>query len=210
MSQLFTSGGQSIGASLSASVLPKKLQGWLPLGLTAEKAMAPHSGTLAWEIPWMEEPGRLQSMGSRRVGHDWVNSLSLFTFTHWRRQWQPIPVFLPGESQGQGSLVGYRLWGRRVRHDWSDLAAAGLTGLISLLSKGLSRPSQGLLRHRSLKESILQCSALFMVQFSHPYMTTGKTRGLTLLTFVGKAMSLLFNTLSRFVIAFLPRSNFSL
>ena len=46
----------------------------------AEKAMAPHSSTLAWKIPWMEEPGRLQSMGSRRVGHDWVTSLSLFTF----------------------------------------------------------------------------------------------------------------------------------
>ena len=68
--------------------------------------------TLAWKIPWTEEPGRLQSMGSLRVGHDWVTSLSLFTFMHWRRKWQPTPVFLPGESQGQGSLVGCRLWGR--------------------------------------------------------------------------------------------------
>ena len=72
--------------------------------------MAPHSSTLAWKIPCMEEPGRLQSMGSLRVGHDWVTSLSLFTFMHWRRKWQPTPVFLPGESQGQGSLVGCRLW----------------------------------------------------------------------------------------------------
>ena len=117
MSQLFTSGGQSIRASVSVSVLPKKLQGWFPLGLT---------------------------------------------------------------------------------------------GLISLLSKGLSRPFQGRLQHRSSKESILQCSALFMVQFSHPYMTTGKIIALTLLTFVGKAMSLLFNTLPRFVIAFLPRSKYLL
>ena len=53
--------------------------------------MAPHSSTLAWKIPWTEEPGRLQSMGSLRVGHDWATSLSLFTFMHWRRKWQPTP-----------------------------------------------------------------------------------------------------------------------
>ena len=74
--------------------------------------MAPHSSTLAWKIPWMEEPGGLQCMGSRRVGHDWTTSLSLVTFMHWRRKWQPTPVLLPGESQGQGSLVGCHLWGR--------------------------------------------------------------------------------------------------
>ena len=67
--------------------------------------MAPHSSTVAWKIPWTEEPGGLQSMGSRRVGHDWGTSLSLFTFMHRRRKWQPTPVFLPGESQGWGSLV---------------------------------------------------------------------------------------------------------
>jgi len=79
---------------------------------TMEKAMALHSSTLAWKIPWTEEPGRLQSMGSLRVGHDWATSLSLFTFMHWRRKWQPAPVFLPGESQGRRSLMGCRLWGR--------------------------------------------------------------------------------------------------
>ena len=63
--------------------------------------MATHCSILAWEIPWTEEPGRLQSMGSQRVRHDWTTSLSLFTFMHWRRKWQPTPVFLPGESQGQ-------------------------------------------------------------------------------------------------------------
>ena len=73
--------------------------------------MATHSSTLAWKIPWMEEPGRLQSMGSLRVRHDWVTSLSLFTFMHWRRQWKPTPVLLPGESQGRETLVGCRLWG---------------------------------------------------------------------------------------------------
>ena len=69
-----------------------------------EKAMAPHSSTVAWKIPWMEESGRLQSMGSLRVRYDWTTSVSLFTFMHWRK-WQPTPVFLPGESQGWGSLV---------------------------------------------------------------------------------------------------------
>ena len=139
----------------------------MPLIQRWEKAMATHSSTLAWTIPWMEEPGRLQSMGSWRVEHDWATSLSVscigegngsplqcsclenpkdgrawqaavhgvvksrtrlsnfpFSFMHWRRKWQPTPVFLPGESQGWQSLVGCRLWGRRVRHDWSDLAAA--------------------------------------------------------------------------------------
>ena len=63
------------------------------------------------ENPWTEEPGGLQSMGSLRVRHDWATSLSLFTFMHWRRKWQPTPVFLPGESQGRWSLVGCHLWG---------------------------------------------------------------------------------------------------
>ena len=75
-----------------------------------EKEMATHSWTLAWKIPWTEEPGRLQSMGSLKVRHGWATSL--FTFMHWRRKWQPTPVFLPGESQGQRSLVGSCLWGR--------------------------------------------------------------------------------------------------
>ena len=79
--------------------------------LSQEKAMAPHSSTLPWKIPWAEEPGRLQFMGSLRLGHDWAGSLSFFTFMHWRRKWQPTPVFLPGESWGQGSLVGCHLWG---------------------------------------------------------------------------------------------------
>ena len=88
--------------------------------LEVEKAMATHSSTLASKIPWTEEPGRLQSMGSLRVGHDSVTSLSLFTFLHWRRKWQPTPVFLPGESQGWGSLVGCYIWG----HTESDTTEA--------------------------------------------------------------------------------------
>ena len=81
------------------------------IALTKEKAMAAHSSTLVWRIPWMEERGRQQSMGSRGVRHDGVTSLSLFTFLHWTRKWQPTPVFLPGDSQGRGSLVGCRLGG---------------------------------------------------------------------------------------------------
>ena len=83
--------------------------------------------------------------------------------------------------------------------DWSPLA---WTGWISLQSKGL----KSLLQNYSSKASILWHSASFIVQLSHPYMTTGKTIALTRQTFVGKVMSLLFKTLSRLVITFLPRS----
>ena len=79
------------------------------------------------------------------------------------------------------------------RMDWLDLLA--FQGTL-----------KSLLQHHSSKTSILQCSVLFIVQLSHPYMTTGKTIALTRRTFVGKVMSLLFNMLSRLVIAFLPKS----
>ena len=76
-----------------------------------EKAMAPHSSTLAWTIPWTDEPGRLQSI---RIARSWIR-LSNFTFTfHFHaleEEMATTPVFLPGESQGLGSLVGCRLWG---------------------------------------------------------------------------------------------------
>ena len=68
-----------------------------------EKAMAAHCSTLAWQIPWMEEPGRLQSMGSLGVRHDWATSLSLFTFMHWRRKWQYTPVFLVENPRDRGA-----------------------------------------------------------------------------------------------------------
>jgi len=89
--------------------------------------MASHSSTLAWKIPWAEEPVRLQSMESLRVRYDWATSLSLFTFMHWRRKWQPTPVFLPGESQGRGSLVGCCLWGHREsRLKWLSSSSSNL------------------------------------------------------------------------------------
>ena len=74
--------------------------------------MAPHSSTLAWRIPWTEGAWWAAVHGVAKVGHDWATSLSLFTFMHWRRKWQPTPVFLPGESQGWQSLVGCCLWDR--------------------------------------------------------------------------------------------------
>ena len=88
-----------------------------------EKAMAPHSSALAWKIPWMEEPGRLQTMRSQRVGHDRATSLSLFTFMHWRRNWQPSVLAWRTPGTGDpGWLLSMEL--HRVGHDWSNVAAA--------------------------------------------------------------------------------------
>ena len=88
-------------------------------------------------------------------------------------------------------------------NEYSGLISLGLTGLISLQSNRLSK---SLLQHHGSKASILWCSAFFVVQLLHPYMTTGETIALNLWTFVGKVMSLFFNMLFRFVIAFLPRN----
>ena len=92
-------------------------------------------------------------------------------------------MVLPMNIQG---LISFRI-------DWFDLP--GVQGTL-----------KSLFQHHNSKASILRCSAFFMVQLSHPYMTTGKTIALTIQTFVGKVISLLFNMLSRLVIAFLPRS----
>ena len=106
---------------------------WENLGFLTEKAMAPHSSTLAWKIPWTEEPGRLRSMGSLRVGHDWTTSLSLFTFMHWRRKWQPTPVFLPEESQGRGAWWAaiYGVAQSRTQLKWLSSLAAGCLRLLT-------------------------------------------------------------------------------
>ena len=92
-----------------------------------EKAMAPHSSTLAWKIPWMEEPGRLQSMGSRRVGHDWATSLSLSCIGegNGNLRTQEHSSVLAWRIPGTGEPGGLPSMGlHRVGHDWSDLAAA--------------------------------------------------------------------------------------
>ena len=103
-----------------------------------------------------------------------------------------------GQSIGASALVSV------LPMNIQDSFLLGLTGLISLQSKGLLRV---FLQPRSSKASILQCSAFFIVQLSHPYMTTGKTIALTRWTFVSKVMSLLFNMLFRLVTVFLPRSS---
>ena len=112
------------------------------------------------------------------------------------------PAFSLSQNQGLFKWVSSSHQVAKVLElqDWFPL---GLTGWISLQSKGLS----SLLQNHSLEASVLQHSAFFIVQLSHPYMTTRKTIALTRWTFVGKVVSLLFNMLSRLVIAFLPRSN---
>ena len=102
----------------------------------------------------------------------------------WSKYWSFSFSISP--SSEYSGLISFRI-------DWLDLLA--VQGTLN-----------SLLQHHSSKASILQHSAFFMVQLSHPYMTTGKTIALTIWTFVGKVMSLLFNMLSRFVIAFLLRS----
>ncbi|KAB0386095.1 hypothetical protein FD755_001051 [Muntiacus reevesi] len=101
----------------------------------------------------------------------------------WPKYWSFSFSISP--SNEHPGLISFRM-------DWLDLLAV--------------QGTQDLLQHHSSKASLLQCSAFFMVQLSHPYMTTGKTTALTRWTFVGKVMSLLFNILSRLVITFLPRS----
>ena len=154
--------------------------------------MGTHSKILAWRIPWMEEPGRLQSMGSQsqtRLSNFTFSSIRVFSNEsalriRWPKYWSfSFNISPTNEHPG---LISFRM-------DWLDL----LAGLGTLKS---------LLQHHSSKASILQCSAFFTVQLSHPYITTGKTIALTRWTFVDKVMSLLFNMLSRLVITFLPRS----
>ena len=103
--------------------------------------MATHSSTLAWKIPWTEEPGRLQSMGSLGVGHDWATSLSLFTFMHWRRKWQPTPVFFPGESQGQEAWLA-AVYGVAQSRTWLKWRRSSSSSVSSALQAGplLAKP----------------------------------------------------------------------
>ena len=85
-----------------------------------EKAMAPHSSTLAWKIPWTEEPGGLQSMRSLRVGHDWATSLSLFTFMHWRRKGNLLQCSCMENPRDGGAwwAVVYGVTQSRTRLKW--------------------------------------------------------------------------------------------
>ena len=90
----------------------------------SEKAIAPHLSTLAWEIPWMEEHGRLQSMGWLRDEHDWATSLSLFTFHALEKEMATHSSVLAWRIPGMGEPGGLPSMGsHRVGHDWSNLAA---------------------------------------------------------------------------------------
>ena len=146
MSWLFASGGQSIGASALTSVLPMNIQGWFHLGWTGwvslqSKGLSRVSSNTTVQKhqffnpqPSLGEgngaPLQYSCLENPMDGEAWKaavhgvaegrTQLSNFTFMHWRRKWQPTPVFLLGESQGQGSLVGYHLWG----HTKSDMTEA--------------------------------------------------------------------------------------
>ena len=204
-----------------------------------------------WRIPWTQEPGRLQTMGSQRVRHSLVQFSSVQLLHHvllfatpWTAACQaslsitnsqspPKPMSIES-MMPSNHLILYRpllllpsifpnirvfanesallircpkYWSFSFnispstehpglitfRMDWLDLLAVQGT-------------LKSLLQHHSSKASILRHSAFFIVQLSHPYMTTGKTIALTRRTFVGKVMSLLFNMLLRLVITFLPRN----
>ena len=180
--QLFASGCQSIGATASATILPMNIQGQFPLGLTGLISVLSRASLVAQmvnNLPAMPETW-VQSLG-------WEDPLEKGTAIHfsilaWRILW----------TKESGS---YSPWGRKVRHYWVMFTLS--------LCRGTFR---SLLQHHNSNASILWCSTLFMVQLSQVYMTTGKTIALTRQTFVGKVMSLLFNILPVFVIAFFPRS----
>ena len=145
--------------------------------------MATHCSVLAWRIPWTVELGGLQSTGCKESDTtERLHSLCIQWPKYWSFSFSISPF---NEYSG---LISFRM-------DWLDLLA--VQGTI-----------KSLLQHHSSKASILWCSAFFMVQLSHPYVTTGKTIALTRRNFIGKVMTLLFNMLSRLVITFLPRNKY--
>ena len=134
-------------------------------------------------------------------GHPTI-SISVIPFSSWPQSFSGLRSFLMSwlfASGGQRTGASASVLPMTIQ-DWFTL---GLTGFISLLSKGLSR---GFSSTTVPKPSVLWCSVIIIIQFSHPYVTTGKSIALTIWTFVAKVTPLLFNMLSRFVIAFLPKS----
>ena len=121
------------------------------------------------------------------------------------------PSIFPSFSVFSNESILHIRWPKYWSFNFSISPSNEYSGLISFRMDWLDPLAvqgtlKSLLQHQSSKASILQCSALFIVQLSHPYMTTGKTIALTVWTFVGQIKSLLFNILSRLVISFLPRS----
>ena len=155
-----------------------------------EKAMAPHSSTLAWKIPWTEEPGRLQSMGLLRIRHDWATSLSLFTFMHWRRKWQPSSV-LAWRIPGMGEPGGLPSMGSQ-NQTWlkwlssSSSSAYVPPSWISFLppahshnSRLLQRPCLSSLSHRANSHWLFICICLcicfmLLLPFISPWEVGGR------------------------------------
>ena len=235
--------------------------------------MATHTTILGWEIPWREEPGGLQFMGSQRVRQGsqerltlslsvpsrhfvYTTNIQLFSsvqfsrlvvsdsVTPWTAARQAslsitnsqsslklasiesvmpsshlmlchplllLPAILPSIRVFSNESILHMRWPKYWSFSFSISPSNEHPGLISFRMDWLDLLTvqgtlKSLLQHHSSKASVLWCSALFTVQLSHPYITTGKTIALTRRTFVGKVTSLLLNMLSRLVITFLPRS----
>ena len=161
---------------------------------TAARQASP-SFTISWSLLKLTSIELVMPSNHLVLCHPLVLLLSIFPsirvfsiestlYIRWPKYWSFSFSISP--SNEYSGLISFRI-------DWFDLLA-------------VQQALKSLLQHHSSKASILWCSGFFMVQLSHPYMTTGKTIALTIWTFVHKVVSLLFNMLSRFVIAFLPRS----
>ena len=222
MSQLFTSGGQSIGASAPAPVLPMNIQSRLPFGLTGlislqSKGFSSIFSSVAQSCPTLGDP-----TAARQASPSITNSQSLFKLVSiesvmpsnhlilCRPLLLPPSIFPSIRVFSNESVLCIR-WPKFWRFSFSTHPSNEYSGLVSfrvywfdLLA--IQGTLKSLLQHHRSIESVLRCSAFFMVQLSHPYMTTGKTIALTRRTFISKMMPLLFNMLSRFVIAYLARS----
>ena len=140
-------------------------------------------------VPWVSDaiqpshPLSFASPPALNLSQHQVFSSQPVLHIRWPKDWSCFSISPSNEYSG---LISFRI-------DWFDLLAVQGT-------------LKSVLQHHKMKASVLRCSAFFMVQLSHPYMTTGETTALTIPIFVGKVMSLLYNILSRFDIAFLPRS----
>ena len=172
--------------------------------------MATHSSILAWRIPWTVARKAFLSFTNSRSLLKLMSLKSVLPSNH------PHPLSSPSLpalnlSQHQGLFQRVCSLHQVVKVLEFQLNLNEYLGLISFKNDrfdllAVQGTLKSLLQHHSSKASILRHSALFIVQLSHPYMTTGKTIALTRWTFVGKVMCLLFNMLSRLVITFLPRS----
>ena len=196
VSQLFTSGGQSTGASASASVLPINIQGWFPLGLTSFQFSSVTQSCLT-----LCDPMDCSTPGLPDLRHSWsllklMSTELVMPFNHLvlcHPRLLPPSVFPTIRVFSNESALHIR-WPMYWSFSFSISPSNQYSGLISFRIDwfdilAVQRTFKSLLQHHNSKASILRCSAFFMVQLSHPYMTTGKTIALTRWTFVGKVVS---------------------